>query len=200
MVYRNTATSYGNVSKVLHWSIALLIIAAYVFIYWRHWFLVEQTPLWKLVGNLHRSCGIAVGLLVVFRIIWRLSNPVPEPPPGTKWEHLGASLAHFALYFFMVIMPLTGYLGSHVGTNFMGMNWFSIPDFSESQLFQWLVIDSLGITWDEWEVPVDFIHKNSGAFLVWVLILMHIGAALYHHYHRKDGTLLRMLPKGRNQN
>jgi len=100
----------------------------------------------------------------------------------------------------MVIMPLTGYLGSHVGTKFMGVNWFSISDFSESQLFKCLVIDGLGMTWDEWEVPVDFIHKKSGAFLVWVLILMHIGAALYHHYHRKDGTLLRMLPKGRNQN
>lgn len=60
--------------------------------------------------------------------------------------------------------------------------------------FQWLVVDARQTTFKDFEKPFDFIHKNSGAYLVWVLILGHAAAPLYHHYALRDATLVRMLP------
>ncbi len=53
----------------------------------------------------------------------------------------------------------------------------------------------LGLTFEVFEVPFDFFHKQiGGAWLVWMLIAVHVGAAVYHHRVLKDNTLRRMLP------
>ena len=97
---------------------------------------------------------------------------------------------HGLLYCFMVIMPITGYMGTGVATDFFFL--FDIPKFSDTDLYQWLVTDKLGISWKEFEEPVDALHKTSGKWLVWVLIGIHTTAALYHHFVRRDDTLTRM--------
>jgi len=74
---------------------------------------------------------------------------------------------------------------------------FEIPKFADTWLFQTLVADGMGLTFEQFEAPMDFIHKQGGAYLVWLLILGHAAAALYHHYHLKDRTLLKMLPPRR---
>ena len=75
---------------------------------------------------------------------------------------------------------------------------FELPTFRGTDLFSWLIEDKLGMTFQEWEGPVDFIHKQIlGKWVVWILIAAHVGAALYHHYVQKDNTLRRMLPFGR---
>jgi len=51
------------------------------------------------------------------------------------------------------------------------------------------------VAWETFEKPIDFVHKNSGAYLVWVLVLLHAGAALFHHYVKRDDVLRRMLPR-----
>ena len=95
------------------------------------------------------------------------------------------------LYAVMIIMPLTGYLGTGVNTEFFFM--FDVPKFESTPLFSALVSDGLGLTFKEFEEPIDFIHKDIlGAWLVWLLILGHFAAALYHHFIKKDKTLLKM--------
>ena len=61
--------------------------------------------------------------------------------------------------------------------------------WAENTPSDWTVDDD----WESFEPIMDFIHKNSGAYLVWVLIAAHAGAALYHHYIRKDDVLKRMI-------
>ena len=194
MAIRNTTLSYGSMAKFLHWSIAWLFLAAYCVVYYRHWFTEPKTPPNMTALHLHLSFGISIGVFVLLRVIWRFSNPVPEEPPGSQWEHLAARAGHRLLYFFMIMMPITGYIGTGVATEFFYL--FQIPKFADTAVFQWVVADTLGMTFKEFEKPVDFFHKDiGGALLVWVLIVLHIGAAFFHHFHKKDDVLVRMLPK-----
>ena len=93
-------------------------------------------------------------------------------------------------------MPLTGYLGTGVATEFFKL--LSVPKFEDTSLFQLLVVRGLGMTFEEFESYIDFFHKRSGRYLVWVLILTHVAAAAYHHYVKRDNTLLRMLKGGQS--
>ena len=57
-------------------------------------------------------------MVVILRIIWRITNRQPELEPGKPLEHLAAHAGHYALYVIMIIMPLTGYLGTKVITEY----------------------------------------------------------------------------------
>jgi cytochrome b561 len=190
MDWRNTQTRYGAIAKTLHWAVAGLFLLSYCSVYYRHWFTEERSGPWFTFGNLHRCFGVSIAVFVMLRIIWRLRNPVPHLYPGPKWEHAGAKISHFGLYFFMIMMPLTGYFGTGAPTDF---GWFAIPSFEDSRWFGW--ISGGSISFEQWEKPLDFFHKEiGGALLVWILIVIHTGAALYHHYYRKNDTLRRILP------
>jgi cytochrome b561 len=190
MQWRNTRNSYGAIAKALHWLVAGLFLLAYGSVYYRHWFTEERSSAWFTSGNLHRCAGVSIAVFVLLRIIWRLRNPPPELPAGPRWEHAAARAGHFALYFVMVMMPLTGYLGTGAPTEF---GWFTVPSFEDTELFQWMSGGTM--TFEEFEKPLDFLHKDlGGALFVWILIVIHTAAALYHHFVRKDDVLRRMLP------
>jgi cytochrome b561 len=90
----------------------------------------------------------------------------------------------------MVIMPVTGYLGTGADTVY-----FNITQFRETAIYDYLIIQILGLDWETFEAPMDFIHKDIGGSLVmWILIALHVGAALFHHFVRHDDVLRRMLP------
>ncbi len=191
MAIRNTAENYGSIAKWLHWSTALLFLASYCSVYYRQWFTEAKTPENWTALQLHLSVGVTIGVIVVLRILWRIMNRRPDPEPGTRLEHLAAHWGHYALYAIMVIMPVTGYLGTGVATEYFFL--FDIPKFEDTSLFTAVVSEGLGMTFEQFEAPIDFIHKDIfGSWLVWLLILGHISAALYHHWVKKDRTLYRM--------
>lgn len=191
MSLKNTADNYGVIAKWLHWCTALAFLGAYMSVYYRHWFTEDKTDVNWTALQLHLSFGVTVGVLVVLRIIWRMSNRTPNPEPGTKLEHLAAHLGHYALYAVLIIMPVTGYLGAKVDTEFFFL--FDITRFESTQLFQAWIAEGFGITYEEFEAPLDYLHKQVfGAWLAWMLVVGHIAAALYHHYVKKDRTLAKM--------
>lgn len=159
--------------------------------YYRHWFTEEKTPENWIALQMHLSLGVTLSVFILLRIIWRLMNKTPRDVPGTRLEHMAARTVHLVLYAMMIIMPVTGYLGTGVNTEFFLQ--FDIPKFSDTQLYKVVVEGWLGLTWEAFEAPVDFVHKNSGEYFVWALILLHAGAALYHHFIRKDVVLKRMI-------
>lgn len=107
---------------------------------------------------------------------------------------MAAHTAHYALYTIMIVMPVTGYLGTGVNTEFFSL--FEIPKFEDTKLFSSIVNGYFGMSFEGLEKPVDFIHKTIlGEWLVWMLILLHVFAALYHHFVKNDETLKKMTTK-----
>jgi cytochrome b561 len=187
----NTRENYGRIARWLHWGTAMLFLLSYCAVYYRHWFTEKQTPENLVALQLHLSAGISIAVIVILRIIWRNMNVQPVLEPGPRWQQLLAHSAHYALYAVMILMPLTGYIGTGVATEFFYL--FQIPKFEDTWLFQTVVAGYLGMTFKQFEAPIDFFHKDiMGAWLVWILIVGHAAAAMYHHYVYKDRTLVKM--------
>lgn len=146
------------------------------------------------VLNVHWILGLLVGFLVLPRLLWRLLNVQPEDPPGSPIEHWLAHIAHWGLYGLMIVMPLTGYLGTGAPTDF---GLFSVTGFNETPLFAW-ISRSFDLSWEAFEEPIDVVHHFVGKWIAWVVVGLHIAAALFHHLVRRDKVLVRMLPWSKN--
>lgn len=192
MTMKNTAYEYGSIARWLHWLTALLFLGSYVSVKYRHWFTEKDTPENWTALQLHLSIGVTIAVLLVLRIIWRSMNRAPDPEPGSKLEYLAAHLGHIAIYGMLVIMVFTGYVGTGVNTEYFFL--FDVAKFESTPLFRMLISEGMGLTFKEFEEPIDFIHKQVfGEWLAWMLIIGHIGAAMYHHKVKKDRTLYKMV-------
>ena len=189
MGYRNTESAFGSLTKALHWSIALCFLVAYCSAYYGLWFTEDETYVNWLVIQTHQATGITAAALIAVRIAWRLTNVSPGLFPAPWYEHLAARVVHAALYAVMIVMPVTGYLGTRRDTEFLG-----VTRFDHTSTWSWIE-GAVEISWDAFEAPLDYLHRDlGGAALVWMLIAIHVAGALYHHFYRRDGTLVRMLP------
>ncbi|HRO48736.1 MAG TPA: cytochrome b [Hyphomicrobium sp.] len=187
---KNTELNYGRIARTIHWLTAVLFLGAYVTVYYRQWFTEPRTPENWTALQLHLSIGISIAVLVMLRIVWGMINIHPRPEPGGRLAQMAAHWGHLALYAILIVMPLTGYLGTGVDTEWFFL--FDLPKFEDTWLFKALVEGWMGLSFKEFDVPVDFIHKQGGATVVWMLILGHAAAALYHHCILKDRTLVKM--------
>ncbi len=188
---KNTAENYGTIAKTFHWLIALLFLASYCSVYYRQWFTEDKTPENWTALQLHLSVGVTIAALVVLRIVWKLMNKQPHDEPGSALATRAKHTGHYLLYAVMILMPITGYLGTGANTEYFFL--FEIPKFETTAAFQSLIAEGMDLTFKQFEKPIDFFHKEiMGKYLVWMLIVGHAGAALYHHYKLKDRTLIKM--------
>jgi cytochrome b561 len=174
MQWRNTATHFGVLAKFFHWTTAAAFIAAYIVVYYVIWFMDDTSQGSWPVLNIHWVLGLLVGFLVLPRLLWRLLNVQPEEVPGSSLEHTLASVAHWGLYGLLVMMPLTGYLGTGAPTNF---GLFSVTGFNETRVFGW-ISSTWGLSFEAFEVPIDAVHHFLGKWVAWVVVGLHIAAAL----------------------
>lgn len=182
MTLKNTPDRWGAVSQSLHWLIVLLIFGLCVV-----GLLMDElprTPKYFWVYTAHKSAGITVLALVIVRLAWRLLAGAPRPVPNTPgWQHAIASITHVLLYAVMLGMPLSGWLYDSASGlrpfKFFGL--FDMPKLTAPDDG----LRHLSHTAHEW-----------GLYAIIVLVLMHAGAALYHHLVLRDATLARMLPRG----
>jgi cytochrome b561 len=184
MQLRNTADTYGALAKFLHWTIVILIIAQYVIIE-----AAEELPdgLEKLTMiTRHKSIGILVLALALVRIGWKLVNKgQPAPVPMPRSQRIAAAAGHGLLYLLILAQPISGWMMSSAANypvTFFG--WFELPA---------LVGASEGMH-EFYEEVHEFLFT---ALLV--VTVVHVLAALYHHFVQKDDTLRRMLPFGRRR-
>lgn len=188
-VLRNTTDGFGLLARLFHWTTAACFIGAYIFIYYVLWFVVDKRdPAFLTYINIHWVLGCLVGFLVIPRLVWKLLNVQPQDVPGSPLEHWLAHAAHWGLYALMIVMPVTGYLGTSHYTSF---GLFIIPSFADTAAFAW-VSQITNMTFKEFEAPVDAIHHFLGEWIAWPVVLLHIAAALYHHWVRRDQVLTRM--------
>lgn len=171
---------YTLPAQVLHWLIALLIFGLFPLGLYMH-----DLPLSMLKIELyawHKWFGITVLLLVVLRILWRLTHrPPPLPNDIPRWQQGAAELMHELLYLLIVFIPLTG----------------------------WALSSAAGVPvvwWGVWKLPsllpanpalahlLELVHATLNYTLA-ALVALHAAAALKHQFIDHDGVLLRMLPK-----
>lgn len=182
----NPSARYPRTGVVLHWIVALSIIALLA----TGWYMVgipKNTPERAFFFNLHKSLGIVGAIFIVVLIVWRLRHEAPAlPTVMPKWERLAAVLNHRLFYVLMVLVTLAGYLTSSFSK--YGPKLFGIP------LPHW--------GWEDLALRGDFAAVHRVAALVFaVLIALHIAAALKHLVWDKDGVFQRMMPgqgAGRN--
>lgn len=193
MGLKNTKDTYGSVAKWFHWLTALCFLMLYVTTYYRSYFMEDRRSDWgHEVVQIHLMFGWTVMFLLLPRLIWKLTNVQPLDPPGKWWEHLGAKLGHWALYLLAVAFFLTGYFGTHDDTHYLHL--FYIPQFQDTAIFHW-AINTFSFTWEDFESPMDWLHRDLlGKWAALVLIFVHVAAALYHHFYKRDTVLVRMLP------
>lgn len=176
---RNTNTVYGIIAILLHWLMAILIIGLFSLgkymvdlDYYDQWY--HTAPWW------HKSIGVCVFTLLLIRLAWKLSNTDPEPLQTYKaWEIKAAKTVHIFFYVLLLIICISGYfISTAKGIGIEAFGWFDIPS-----------VISLSDTQADLAGKVHEIATNA---LVAMLVL-HIIAALKHHYYNKDETLTRML-------
>ena len=177
--WRNTSLAYGIVARGFHWLMALMIIGMLCVGFYMDGLPMSPDKL-RFYG-LHKATGVLILALVSLRLLWRAANPVPALPSDMPvWQRWGAHLSHYGLYGLMFAMPLIGWtMSSAAGIPVSVFGWFSLPH---------LIGPSKEL------VDLTKALHFYGALALIALISAHAGAALYHHFIRKDTILKRMLP------
>lgn len=170
-----TKPAYSRVSIGLHWLMLVLLVAVYACILLREIYPRGSDPR-EALKAWHFMFGLTVFLLVWARLLARLFTSRPSTP--RSWNDWFAAAMHVALYAFMIAMPLLGWLTLSAGGK-------PIPFFG-------LSLPALTAPDKALADQVKDVHETIGVVGYW-LVGLHAGAALFHHYVLRDGTLKRML-------
>lgn len=189
---------YTKTAIILHWLIGALI----VFMFLLGWYMTELPKdadkvmsfdlfdlgiaQWNVAQemsprtfyfNLHKSVGVTILALVLFRIYWRLSHRPPALLSSLKaWERKLAAGGHHSLYLLMVLIPVAGIIMSLYSK--YGLQWFGI------KLLEGLDNKDLRETFAE-------VHELLGTAML-VVLAVHVLGALKHRLIDKDDTMKRM--------
>lgn len=186
MGVRNTPTGWGWPARLLHWLMAGLILFQFGLGIYMVNFVSELSRQFALY-QIHKSWGFVIFSLAVVRIGWRLAQPAPElPAQMPRLERALARASHFALYLLMFVMPVSGWLmvsastlQEQFGIRNMVFGLFALPD-----------------PFQPGSKPLEELFRSVH---VWSAVVMaaimtgHAGAALRHHFVRKDAVLRRMV-------
>jgi len=177
---RNSTTTWGWAAIALHWIGAALIILLLAHGWWMTHLTSRPERLANYAG--HAAMGYDLLVLLAARLLWRWMNPVPGPPGDTKpWERLAAHVSHAGLYVLMFATTLVGW---------------GLAGTMRTPLQQ----DIFGI-----KVPLIYANPDRAVHEMWedthrvlayvllALVVVHVAAALYHHFVKRDAVLKRMV-------
>jgi cytochrome b561 len=170
----DSPSGYGRITRYFHWTMAVLVVLQFTKLSERindgeHWVGEHIVPL-------HVSIGALILVLAILRVWWavrqRSHRPQPEAAPGM------VKLGHRLLYACMLLLPLLGVtflIGGGYGVTFFGVNLVPRTDVEIP-----------------WLAAIGNLHSPIALLFV-LLVIGHIAAALFHHFVKRDRTLLRML-------
>jgi cytochrome b561 len=144
------------------------------------WYMIsiEHQPNGRWYFNLHKSFGIVTGMLILLRVLWRLSHQLASLPISVPhWQAWLSRLVQGLLYVCMIAMPLTGFVGASFSKH--GILFFGYP------LPSWVHPDH----------RVSSVLFDAHGIIAWVLVglvSLHVLAAFKHLIVNKDGVFQRM--------
>lgn len=174
---KNTANTYGGVAKSFHWLLFLMLTFSIVA---GNFLATMPKGAEKLqAAGMHKSFGAVILMLIMLRLVWRLINKTPRLPEGTTTGGAFAAKAmHWGLYLLMFAQPLSGIMMSQaagIPISFFGL--FESPIFLNKDP----------------ELAKIFFNIHG---TVWVILIIavigHVGAALRHHFIKKNNVLKQM--------
>lgn len=164
----------------LHWLTLLLMVGAYACIELRELY-PRGSDLREAMKSWHYILGLSIFAVVWARLLVRMLGRIPNiTPPLPKWQSYATHLSEFAIYVFMVAMPLLGWLTLNADGKGIGLFGLQLPTLIAADK---VLAEQL-----------EDIHGTIGE-VGYFLIGVHAAAALYHHFIRRDDTLMRMLPR-----
>ena len=183
-----THSRYSTVAIGLHWLIALIIVANLAGGLLLDTFLDSPDPQMKMTGftiiQLHKALGLTIIGLTLLRLMWRLANPAPPLPAHmTPLERLLAKATHWGFYALMLLIPLSGWAMVSASAKRFPISYFGLFNVPYLPVEQSKAIGG-------------FLHETHEllAFAMIGLLVLHIVAALKHHYFDRDDVLVRMFP------
>lgn len=187
---RANAGSWSGLSKIFHWVMAFSILGTTALMY----YMVNIGDLtvpanraeYSRLLKIHKSLGLIVLFLIAFRFIWNWRIPRPELPiEMTRSQMLASKISHHSLYLAMLLVPLIGWMASMTyggRTFFFGL--FELPVWLPKNL-EWANVLQPAHIWLAWGMLA--------------VVGVHVVASLWHHFVKKDATLVRMMPRGRSR-
>ncbi|HAW92821.1 MULTISPECIES: cytochrome b [unclassified Arsukibacterium] len=163
--------------RLFHWGMAALVVSMLA----AGLLMVTSLQPWQYtLLNAHKAFGVIAIILVMARLINRLRHKLPALPSelsdGQKWV---AKASHWLLYGLLFAMPLSGYLMQYfAGRPVAVFDWFRLPAALQVDIYNYALFREL--------------HGWLAIALIGVIAL-HVGAALHHHFVRKDNVLKSML-------
>ena len=169
---------YNRVMVLLHWALALGLIAQLGLGLWMEEIPKDPPGVRAYWFNLHKSIGIVLGFLVLWRLGWRVTHSVPPQLPNTPdWQAKVAKLNHGLMYVVMVMLPVSGFLGSSFSPYPVKFFGLVLPRFWEAQ--------------PDFKSVLSEVHELA-AFALIALVVLHLLAVVWHTVVKKDGLLSRM--------
>ena len=179
MLLRSTEGGWGPVVRAFHWLVAVLIVAQGAI----GLVMVDMglTPAKLRVFALHKSIGLTILALVLLRIAWRLTERRPTDPPAMPhWQRRMARAMHIALYLLILALPLSGWwFNSAANAPLVWFGLFDVPSLTHGYAAAWK--------------PRALLLHEALFWLLVALLVVHVGAALWHHFKQRDDVLKRML-------
>ncbi len=169
---------YDRMLVVLHWVLAIGLIYQLGLGLWME-DLPKEPPGYRAQWfNLHKSIGLCLGFLILWRLGWRVTHSVPAPVnPLDSWQQKLATWAHRLIYLSMLLVPITGFLGSSFSAYPVKFFGWVLPKWVEPD-------PDLKSFFSE-------AHELS-AFIFMCLLLLHFAAVFWHMFVKRDGLIKRM--------
>ncbi|HEU4962110.1 MAG TPA: cytochrome b [Sphingomonas sp.] len=172
------AERYSTGAIWFHWVIAALVVFNIVVGLFH-----EGVPALRALMGAHKAVGITVLVLTLGRIGWRLAHrPPPLPAHLAAWETAAARLVRALFYVLLLAMPLSGWIMVSASTHPRPLSWFGLFD-----------IPLLGVSHAA-DSPAGTTHAVLG-YLFAALVVLHVAAALRHHFVLRDTVLGRVIPR-----
>jgi cytochrome b561 len=172
---------YGSVAIALHWLVAVVVVVTFPLgVYMAD---LPQSAHKSELAAVHKWIGVTVFALTGARLAWRLAHrPPPLPAALPQWQRRAAAIAHGGLYALLLAIPLSGWLYSSAA---------GVPTV---YLDRWRLPGLVGEN-DALAAVLKLAHQTLN-FALLALVVVHVAAAVKHHFVDRDGLLARMLPGG----